>query len=173
MIILACGLSGSGKTTLIAQATRASDLALNSIRASDILRHEGRPIVGLKASDVISNQEVIVDWLLRFQGANDGPILLDGHLLIETDDGPQLVPDRILAPLPLVGVIVVRNEPKVVAKRREDSFLTRSSLEIRDLMFIEMVHARQLARARAVPFSAIRGNDLAGFIAAVKRALTN
>lgn len=173
MIILACGLSGSGKTTIIAHAARVSGLGLNHIKASDILRQEGRPITGLKASDVISNQELIVSWLLRYKSLNHGPILLDGHLLIETDDGPQLVPDRILAPLPLAGIIVVRIEPEVVAKRREDSFLTRSSLEIRDLMFIERVHARRLARARTVTFSAIRGDDFAGFAAAAKRALTN
>ena len=109
MIILACGLSGSGKTTIIAHAARVSGLGLNHIKASDILRQEGRPITGLKASDVISNQELIVSWLLRYKSLNHGPILLDGHLLIETDDGPQLVPDRILAPLPLAGIIVVRS----------------------------------------------------------------
>jgi adenylate kinase len=173
MIILACGLSGSGKTTIIAKAARACDFGLNPIKASDILREEGRPVVGLKASEAISNQKVIVDWLLRFQTASPGPILLDGHLLIETDDGPQLVPDMILAPLPLCGIIVIRSEPEVVAKRRKDTLLIRSSSEIRDLMFIEMVDARRLARARAVPFAAVRGDDFAGFTAAIKRALKN
>jgi adenylate kinase len=158
MIIIACGLSKSGKTSLIERADFAR-LNCAHVRGGALLCNGYRPIEALRASDVITNQEFIVRELLALE-ASSKRTLLDGHLLIETLDGPQLVPDSVLDPLPLSGLIVVVTDPKIVAKRRLGTRLTSAIEDISDLAQMEGLQARRLARRRRVPVVELDSQDV-------------
>jgi adenylate kinase len=162
MITFVCGLSKSGKSTLINQADVAK-IPADHVRASELLRKLHRPTVDLRAANVLSNQDILVDWLDNSLRSNPRLIVLDGHLLLETLDGPQLVPDQALTRLPITHVICIRGEPKEVADRRRGLPLTQSVDEIRDLMAIEEILARRFARLIRARLSTIGSADVASF----------
>jgi len=162
MITFVCGLSKSGKSTLIDQA-RSEGIVADHIKASAVLRDLGRPTLEARASDVIANQELLVDWLDRSIRCNPRRVILDGHFLIESLDGPQLVPDSVLKSLPVTKVICVHCEPKLIADRRAGSRFTQSLEEIEDLMAIEERQAARFARQIGAPISTVSATDVIGF----------
>jgi len=145
-----CGLSKSGKTSTIEACDLASTGFIH-VRASTLLKDDGRPIASLRASDVFLNQEALVRTLTDapYRGRD---ILLDGHLLIETADGPQLVPDSCLEPLPLGVVILFQAQAEQVAQRRAGTASAILPEEARRLMALEAVQAERVALRRRVPF---------------------
>ena len=94
MLIVVCGLSKCGKSSLI-KAAIVEGLDVPAIKGSQLLRSSGRPIEALTASEALSNQPELTR-LLTDHTREDTPTILDGHLLIETVDGPQLVPEAQL-----------------------------------------------------------------------------
>jgi adenylate kinase len=162
MITFVCGLSKSGKSTLIGQAD-ISKIPADHVRASELLRKLHRPTVDLRAANVLSNQDILVDWLDNSLRSNPRLIVLDGHLLLETLDGPQFVPDQALRRLPITHVICIRGEPEEVADRRHGLPLTQSVDEIRDLIAIEEIQARRFARLIRARLSTISSSDVASF----------
>jgi adenylate kinase len=167
MITFVCGLSKSGKSTLIAQGELAK-IPADHIKASALLRDLNRPTVDLRASSVVGNQDILVDWLDHSLRSNPRLIVLDGHLLIETLDGPQLVPDVALKKLPITHVICIRGEPAEVAERRRGLPFTRSVEEIRDLIAIEELQARRFARLMRARLSTLTSDDLESFRSALR-----
>ncbi|MER9107679.1 hypothetical protein NKH95_27605 [Mesorhizobium sp. M0848] len=162
MILLVCGLSQSGKSNLIERA-QLEGLGIPSVKASTLLRTTGRPTVELDVIDAIANQDYLAKQVLQATGSNAELTILDGHLLIETIGGPQLVPDASLAPLPIVGVIFVQADSNVISKRREGSTFSRSIDEITDLAQIELSQARRFARKRGVLFEVVDAGDVKTF----------
>jgi adenylate kinase len=171
MIVLVCGLSMSGKSTLISQADLAR-VPAEHVKASKVLRGLDRPTVGLVADYVIANQSLLVNWLMQSLSDQPRSIVLDGHLLLETADGPQLIPDGVLRPLPIAGAIAIYDDPFLIAKRRKESPLTTCVQDIQDLTTIEELQARRFARLRRVKFAVVRANDVAEFEAALDRCFT-
>jgi adenylate kinase len=110
----------------------------------------------------------VVDWLTRSLKSNPRSVILDGHLMIETLDGPQLVPDAILKKLPITKVIYIHNEPEIVANRRVGLPLSRSVPEIGDLMAIEERQATRFARQIGAPLSTFSANDVFAFRTALR-----
>jgi adenylate kinase len=168
MILLVCGLSMSGKSTLIAKADLAR-LAVEHVRASAVLHALDRPTVGLAVTDLLANQVLLVEWLMQSLGGQPRSIILDGHLLVETADGPQLVPDNALRVLPIAGVIAIHDDPLLVSERRKETPLTTRIEEIQDLTTIEELQAKRFARLRGVEFAVVRAADVTGFEAMVHR----
>ncbi|MBG0801483.1 AAA family ATPase [Methylocystis sp. H4A] len=160
MIVIVCGLSGSGKSSL----TKNSDflsLGFVLVRASDLLRSAGLPTTQLRARDALLNQEYLIDKISDL-AAERAFIVLDGHLLIETIDGPQLVPDTIVSRLPVSYILFVDTSPKEIMKRRarENGVCVD---ELSDLGELEHIHARRLARKGRVPFGSIKDGDVVAF----------
>jgi adenylate kinase len=169
MMILVCGLSKCGKTSLI-QAAKSAGLSLPSVKASQLLRSSGRPITALTASQAMENQPELGKLLTAF--IEDGmPVILDGHLLIETVDGPQLVPESSLLPIGLIGVIVVTTAPEIIAGRRVGTPFTTDLDEISDLTSIEVAQAKRLARLTASPFFQIEHDDTRAFTKSISLCL--
>jgi adenylate kinase len=165
MLILVCGLSKSGKTSLI-QAAKSAGLGLRCAKASDLLRSSGRPITALTSAEANCNQSQL-KYLLTKILRDEGPVILDGHLLIETIDGPQLVPESSLLPHRLVGVIEVTAAPQIIAMRRVGTIFSSNVEEISEFMAIETLEARRLARVTAAPFFQIDHEDTVAFTAAI------
>jgi hypothetical protein len=110
MLIVVCGLSKSGKSSLI-KAAVAEGLDVPIVKASQLLGLSGRPIQALSASDALGNQPELMQLLAECVQENR-PTILDGHLLIETLDGPQLVPEAYLIAVGLVGIVAVTAPPR-------------------------------------------------------------
>lgn len=169
MMIVVCGLSKCGKSSLIKRASK-SGLAVPSVKASQLLRTSGRPTQTLNAAEALKNQPELSN-LLKQHVHGGQPIILDGHLLIETIDGPQLVPETGLVPLGVIGIILVTAPKETIASRRAETKFTTNIEDIQDLATIECVHARRFARMQGVPFSQIDYLDVSDFVGAVKNAI--
>jgi adenylate kinase len=165
MIELVCGLSKSGKTTLI-HHSNLGELGVSHVRASTLLASRARPTVGLGAADVYTNQTLLVQNLLDKVNSLDR-VVLDGHLLLETADGPQLVPKKSLDSLPIAGVLFVRTNLEVLASRRSANQLEAGINYLRFLSKFEEDYARFFADWRSVPFASIDSTDMIGFRASI------
>ena len=170
MVILVCGLSKCGKSSLIASAISLG-MELRAVKASQLLRSSGRPTQALTASEALDNQPELKRLLSEY-GRDGQPIILDGHLLIETVDGPQLVPESLLATIGLIGVIAVKATPELVSERRRGTAFTTNQDEIRDLALIEITQAARYTRIAGMPFIQVDNDDPPAFIKAVARCLT-
>lgn len=166
MIIIACGLSKSGKTSLI-QNARLEEFGISVVKGSSILSTSGRPVVDLTATETISNQQIIAEELSRLVQA-ESRVVLDGHLLIETIDGPQLVPDVVLKRLPICGVVLIESDPVLISERRREGKLTTNIEEISDLAQMELLQAKRFARLLGVPFSKYIASEITEFTSWVR-----
>lgn len=169
MIVMVCGLSGSGKTYL-AGNLRVSSLGFAHVKASDLLRSSGCAVEELTLEDFFINQKYLVGEVAAVLSKHRR-IVLDGHLLVETLDGPQLVPDTTISTLPLRHIVFVDTEPSDVLKRRPRKSVTTVH-EIADLAKLELIHARRLARKNGIPFSSIKDGDIAAFTQVLEKLVT-
>jgi adenylate kinase len=171
MIIFVCGLSKVGKSSLIEAARRRHFGWFRYLSAGDLLRALGRPTDQMGAADVLINQRVFVVEALKEIDAAPGDIFIDGHLLVETVDGPQLVPDAALDPLPLDGILVVETYPKEVSERRKVACNEISVDEAADRMALERIQARRLARRRGIHFAVTASGQAALFEAEIDKII--
>lgn len=169
MLIVVCGLSKCGKTSLIKTAIEAG-LDVPTVKASELLRSLGRPTIPLTASEALANQLELMRLIAEYS-SDDRPFILDGHLLIETVDGPQLVPEASLMPGGLVGVIAVTAPPQTIAARRLDTVFTTDPDEIQELVLIETTQARRMARVASIPFYEVDHLDVRAFTKAASECL--
>jgi adenylate kinase len=164
MIVVVCGLSKCGKTSLV-DGAKLLGLEILAVKGSTLLLENGKEIRNLTAVQALENQLSLLAALERIDGAGQR-IVLDGHLLIETIDGPHLVSDSAFAPLRLGGVISVAVDAHILSKRREDSGFTTQRDELIDLMEIEAAHARRISRKHGVPHFVIDNDDILEFMMA-------
>jgi adenylate kinase len=162
MIIFVCGLSEAGKSTLIANSSAAT-FGFECVRASNLLAAAGRPTRGLRKEDVLDNQQLVISALSNIVTARPGPLLVDGHLLVETLDGPQLVPEQYFEAIPIRLVVAVEADPSEIAARRRGSEIPLEIEEAKDRMLLEHVQARRLARFKGAKFRAIPSGNLEEF----------
>ena len=137
-----------------------------------LLNSAGKPTTGLTAWQTLDNQRSLRDQLARLDG-DRRRLVLDGHLLIETVDGPQLVPDSAFSALELAGVIAIAIDPHILSKRRIENALTSDPEELADLMSIEKFQARRIARQFRVPFFNVEHDDTTAFTNAVAASFTS
>lgn len=153
MILFVCGPSRGGKTSALSEL---DDLApdITVLRASKILRTLKRPLHRLNLSQALENQYILGRWLSRAELRNK-KIVVDGHLLITTTDGPLLVPDSLMSALPIGGIIFIGDKPEAIFARRSWKSYPKSVDVVRELSRMERLHARRLARMLEVPFVSI------------------
>jgi adenylate kinase len=169
MLIVVCGLSKSGKSSLI-KAAVAEGLDVPIVKASQLLGSSGRPTQALTASDALGNQPELMQLLVEYVRGNKSTVL-DGHLLIETLDGPQLVPEAYLTAVGLVGIVAVTAPPQTIASRRLETAFTTDPQEIGELGLIENIQARRMARIANIPFFEVGHLDVRAFTKAVSECL--
>jgi adenylate kinase len=151
MIVIVCGLSGSGKSHLLDELD-VEALGFIKIKASDILKSGNMPTTQLNINSVIINQRYLLSMIGKsdIQNAN---VLLDGHLLIETSEGPALVPDSFVLGLPVAAILNIVADPVEILRRRPRK--NSCPNEIRELIQIEAAHARRLATKKKIFYRAI------------------
>jgi adenylate kinase len=164
MIIFVCGLSKVGKSNLIVTAINARFNWFRYLAAGAILKGLGRPTTQIKPSEVSENQSAFVSEAVKQMNATQGDWLIDGHLLIETIEGPQLVPEGMLDLVPIDSIYVVETSPaELLIRRKGTTAELLSEEEAIDLMALERIQARRLARRRNVPLTIVTAEDIPMF----------
>lgn len=161
MIVLVCGLSRSGKTSAIREI-KDTCAGILHIRASAVLRENGGKTDHLRVSDIVPNQSILSRKINEEFSKLSSAMVLDGHLLLETLDGPQLIPDTCLQALKLTAIFYLFEDHYTLAKRREGTKLTSSVEEIAELEGIEWLQAKRFARLNKIPISRFHSGDKAG-----------
>jgi adenylate kinase len=172
MIVFVCGLSKSGKSSLIEAAIK-NFTSFRHLRASRLLRKAGRPTAPISSSEVTENQNVLVECVKQelITGATD--VILDGHFLIETVEGPLPLPLECLDALPLVAVFMIVADPAEVEKRRFGTPAQITSDEAARRIDAEGAHAQRLAAYRKIPFAKIQSGNVADFSEKLQQAVTH
>lgn len=167
MIIFVCGLSKTGKSSMIQAVT--SGTKFHYLRASELLEKSGRPTLGLKADEVEENQKVFVQAALDRIRGTDHDVIIDGHLLLETVDGPQRLRTALLRTLPLDGIIMIYTPPQEVARRRSGTDIEITAEDARKYEAMERQVAIKLAEERKIPFFEIQSGELDDFRGKIAR----
>ena len=161
MILVVCGLSKCGKSSLI-DAISLRGLVFTTIKGSGLLLERGMATTRLTPEQSVNNQSLILETLKKISDSNEN-IVFDGHLLIETIEGPQLVPDSVFNTLDIAGIASVYTDPVVLSQRRINTPFECDEVELADLERIETIHARRIARKHAVKHFHICSNDVDSF----------
>jgi adenylate kinase len=172
MIIFACGLSKSGKTSLIRNA-RLEQFGIQHVVASELLKSLGRSTTLLTRRDVVANQKILVQGLLALMSHCNSTILLDGHLLIETEATIEIIPVEELDALPLLGVIQIHEMPSTIFARRVKTPVAKPASEFNRLFKLEAGQASKLASRHDVKRYQLESRDsvrLTEIVIELKRA---
>lgn len=162
-MIFVCGLSRTGKSTLIERANVTS-LGFRHVRVSQLLTSIGRPVAHLSPSDVLLNQVAFVSAAKMLVANESRSIVMDGHLVVESIAGPQIVPEAYLDVLPLAAVVLIQGTPEEISTRRGTSELCLTADEAAELMQIEQIQATRLARRREISLTTLGSSELSGFL---------
>jgi adenylate kinase len=171
MIVFVCGLSKSGKSSLIESAIKSFP-SFRHLRASRLLRRAGRPTELISSSEVMENQSVLVDCLTRESATGANGIILDGHFLIETVEGPVCLPLECLDALPLAAVFMIVADPAEIEQRRCGTSAQISAEEAARRIDTESFQAERLAIYRRIPFAKIRSGNVADLTERLRQVVT-
>lgn len=138
------GLSGSGKTTLATMvANRNPEFSTTS--ASKLIRDFGGTITYdlLTAVNVKSNQEILALAYSQYRREHFNT-LIELHVLIETEEGIELVDQDTILKLNLDAAFFLKVAPDIIVERRRADFTKKrrvaSVAELADLQDISLNH---------------------------------
>jgi adenylate kinase len=164
-MIFVAGVSRSGKSHTIETVSTVRNFT--HLRASRLLREAGRPLGPLSRAQAEENQRVLAELLMAAGQTYGRRTILDGHVMIETTEGPFPVPDGIFDQIRPTSIICITDDPAAIAGRRADQGWTFDRREIERLQHIEIRCAQHQAARLDVPYHAIQANDIGAFLQAV------
>jgi adenylate kinase len=159
-VVAFTGLSGVGKSTLI--KTLAMSVPFEHLQASALIK-EGRLAVGdaaitqdqLRFVDIDENQNLLIFGFRLKARTSKGLVVLDGHTVIERDDGLTPIDARVFGAIGIDSMIFLADDPEaIVERRRNDLGRKRPLTGINDLRLIQeeaQRHAAAICRELAVP----------------------
>lgn len=159
MIVFVCGPSKSGKSTTVAKA-RGQGITFEHLVASSVLKSLGLPTAGLTADEAMKNQVALRTALQDATAHVREPVVIDGHLIIETLDGPQHVPESFFQGLALAGIVFMRWSSEGIAQARRNGDLPIDESEATRLMTLESEYAQQLAAQLNLPYLDVASGDV-------------
>ena len=89
-MIFVCGVSASGKSSLV-RAFTVTNPKFNHVKGSELLQNAGYPIHNLDAGAAEQNQLALLA-ILHSKKLVAPETIFDGHITIETDGAPYIVP---------------------------------------------------------------------------------
>jgi adenylate kinase len=157
-VIALTGLSGVGKSTLI--RALAVSIPLEHLQASVLIK-EGRHAIGdatitqdqLRFVDIGENQNLLIRGFRLKAGTSNRLIILDGHTVIERDDGLTLIDARVFGAIGIDGMIFLADDPEAIAKRRRDDPARRRPVPSVDRLRLVQEEAQRHAVAICLALS--------------------
>lgn len=157
-MILVTGISGVGKTyTITALMARAP--TFRYVRASRILTEMGLPTTNLSASQTTVNQQAIASRL-KEMATKDVAIIIDGHAVIETVDGPVEASASQYDEMRITTIVNIRDASLVVRDRRLGKGQRNSDSDVEALQDAEEAASRHWANRIGARFAVIRSGDV-------------
>jgi len=158
VVIAIVGVSGVGKTTKIRQL-RTEESFQHLTAGSLILKAHssfGDHREGLRLVDIARNQQLLVEGFNQARDRSAKCVVVDGHVVIDTPDGIQLIDPSVFKLLNVTAIIHLEDKPEQIFKNRvNDSHRTRPSrtiLELADQQSISIKCARRVCKIIGVPF---------------------
>jgi adenylate kinase len=161
MKVFVAGLSRSGKTSRSQYAAaNLPDIAYVSV--SQLLRAAGGVFPVQTFTDGMVNQRRAAD-ALRAVPVTRTHQLIDGHALIETGEGPLLVPDWFFNELAPDLIVYIYDQPEEILSRRAPMTSRDQIAEIAALNMMERGACERTAARLGIPLIPIETPSLKGF----------
>ena len=138
-VVALTGLSGVGKTTLLHRMRAHIQFqhlpAGNLIRTARVALREGAlSLDELRDVDVDENQKLLIQAFRRELNTTGVCAILDGHTLIERNDGVALIPANVFGSLGIQAMFFLADSPSAIAARRaRDTTRTRPAVSVAEL----------------------------------------
>ena len=125
----------------------------------------------LRTGPVLDNQALLVAGFLQEAASIGGPVVFDGHSVIDGGDGLIEIPTEVFAALGLQAICVLQAEPAaILARRQSDGARLRPNRSI-EALAEHQIKAIDVARATAErlkhPFELLRNEDEAKLAALI------
>jgi len=158
-VIALVGLSGVGKSTLLRQISVNAPFihleASNLIKSELRLQSQETSSEELRRGDIAHNQELLVSAFHRAIDGRDGPFILDGHVLIDTDAGITDIPSIVFGKLGVELFCFVQAAPEqIVARRLSDEVRIRPRRDVDEISAhqdLALIVCGRIARELNVP----------------------
>ncbi|HXS50202.1 MAG TPA: AAA family ATPase [Sphingomicrobium sp.] len=138
-VLAVVGLSGVGKTTAINRlADKVPFLHLQAsalIQAERVARgYAGTSSEDLRRGPVLDNQSLLICGFRRASEDHHGLVVLDGHVLIDSDNGMIKIPSSVFGDIGCDHIAVLTDDPhEIWQRRRNDVSRKRPSRSVQDL----------------------------------------
>jgi adenylate kinase len=154
------GLSGVGKSTLLRKLL--ARVNFQHVQASALIKM-GRQLVGdivssvdqLRDADLDANQRVLIHAFWRTVDPAFNLIILDGHSVIERDDGLTLISPDVFGAIGIKSMIFLADDPVAIEYRRASdakrSRLVKSVENLQSTQNAALSHAGEICHTLGVP----------------------
>ncbi len=160
------GSPGAGKSYLAAQAVRANPTIRHEI-AGQLIRSAVSGTKGYRRPTVADSkvadrfQLLLIQEVHRIRSTYDGPLLLDGHFVVPTKEGPHPVPPEVFSALNVDAFVVVETGLDAVLdrlrNREAQTWWNGEHGSVATLMQVERDHADAVAQVLKKPLFRIAG----------------
>jgi adenylate kinase len=169
MKVFVAGLSRCGKTSR-SQYAAANLPDVEYVSVSQLLRTAGGVFPVETLADGQVNQRRAADALKSTSAARPHR-LIDGHALIETGQGPMLVPDWFFDELAPDLLICVSERPEEILSRRSQTEGDRQPTEIAALAAMERAACERIGARLTIPVIALEAPSLEGVAEVLRQRL--
>jgi adenylate kinase len=158
------GLSGVGKSTLIRRIGESVDVvhleASTLIKSELLQQRQSLTSDQLRRGDIARNQELLIAGFQRATAdCQVDRIILDGHVLVDTDSGVIDIPSSVFDRLGITSFCFVHAEPEEIVRRRlADQTRMRPHREVSDISAqqdLGLIVCARIARDLKVPIVVI------------------
>lgn len=156
--ILVTGISGIGKTTFI--NSLGHNGSIQFLSAGSLIKAERERLKDeihrdmLRFADIGENQKLLIEGFRRTKDHTASLVLLDGHTVIDTQDGLVQIPTEVFSALEIDMFVFLEDEPQLILDRRaNDKSRTRPKLAI-DILAQHQTEALGITRKIATEMSA-------------------
>ena len=126
----------------------------------------------LRLGSVSNNQDLLVQGFLKATSHINGPIIFDGHLIIDGKDGLITIPTWVFTALGLSSIVVLQAPATQIAYQRASDTRVRpvrTIAEISDHQTMTISAATNLAAELSIPMHIIGSGDTFVIEALIRR----
>lgn len=166
-MIVVTGISGVGKTYTIA-AFVSGHSEYRHVSASTILLELGLQTQNLTSEEADRNQLALKTALEKLSPKSADHLIIDGHAVIETDDGPVVATTDAFSALQISGIVTIIDMPNSTHVRRLRKSRADSEATVSGLQDLEIKSSADWAARLGVKFATTRSGDVAAFARAIE-----